>query len=346
MPSGRGCTSAGERTPARRGRAARARRCTPTPCPRVTRSPVSSMQRDAPPRAVQPVGVAVDRHEPARVPGRVAPAVLAHAAALVDLQVEAGRVVAVQVEQQADAVERPQVGVARPRLRPAARACPPGAGSAGRRRGSRGRRPASASVGYSFGRSSPTASRRTSGLSRLPAGVVELAVEERPRRRLAGTGQTGLGGGPVRLASHSSAAAASRHGPSGCARPRTARYHSAAVSKSPSCRRAACRQNCTAGSLANSGRSRQPRLRAPGRPGTSARVSVVVGQQRRAACVWTRLVDCAVRRRTARSGPAASGSASALGGRAGARCRLTTRNWPSSWRRRASLLAVWRSSQR
>src|SRR5581483_2934569 len=56
------------------------------------------------------------RYEPTRVPGFVAPAVLAYAAALIDLQVVAGAIIAVEIEQDADAIMAAQVGIARARL--------------------------------------------------------------------------------------------------------------------------------------------------------------------------------------------------------------------------------------
>src|SRR5207302_528014 len=57
-------------------------------------------------------GRALDSHEPLRVPIQVSPAILAHAATLIDLKVEVGAVIAVQIEQDADAVEWLQVGIA------------------------------------------------------------------------------------------------------------------------------------------------------------------------------------------------------------------------------------------
>src|SRR5205823_404236 len=63
---------------------------------------------------------------------------------------------------------------------------------------------------------------------------------------------TGLGGAPVRLSSHSSAKAASRHGPSGC-RDENLAYQLRAVSTSPRLRRAELRQNWIDGSFVKTG---------------------------------------------------------------------------------------------
>src|SRR5262249_32342781 len=55
---------------------------------------------------------ALDRHEPAWVPAPVQPALLRHAAALVNLEVVGGGIVPIEIEIDAHAVEGPQVGVA------------------------------------------------------------------------------------------------------------------------------------------------------------------------------------------------------------------------------------------
>ena len=230
----------------------------------VGASPVSSLSGMAA-SAVQPSGAGRGRDEPGRVPGPIAPAVLGDGAALVDLQVEVGLIVPVEVEHDADPVDTPADRHRGFAFRPAERPGRPGAGIRRRRRGTRCRRRA----GRSWCRSRPFRRWRrasTIGGGVLPAVVVELAVEERLGAESVLHGAIGLGGGPLRSVSHTSAAAAARQGSSPTlslpARPAMKwRHHCRGDSESPRCRRAACRQNCTAGSFAVHGpEGRQPRL--------------------------------------------------------------------------------------
>ena len=55
---------------------------------------------------------ALDGHEPFGMPGRIATAVLTHAAALIDLQLIIGSIIAVEIEQDADPVEGVQIRAA------------------------------------------------------------------------------------------------------------------------------------------------------------------------------------------------------------------------------------------
>src|SRR5262249_10231510 len=121
-------------------------------------------------------------HEPARVPALVAPAVVAKAAALIDLELEVAAVVAIEIDQETHAVEIAEIGVALPhfdRRNVAVRRMLTAQGQIEELLVERQARLA----GIFLGRVADDAA-EFQGLDALPANVVEGAVQQRPLGRL------------------------------------------------------------------------------------------------------------------------------------------------------------------